>query len=79
MGLDGATFGGSTAITRLEQAVALVRALRMDAQARALAGRDVKSGVVVLSDNGQIPSSLRGYVQIAIDKGFLEVYPAEIK
>ena len=30
-------------------------------------------------DNSQIPADLRGYVQIAIDKGFLEVYPAEIR
>jgi serine protease AprX len=79
MGLDGATFGGSTPVTRLEEAVALVRALRMDAQARALAGTKVTSGGVTLSDNAQIPTALRGYVQIAIDKGFLEVYPAEIK
>lgn len=37
------------------------------------------SGGVTLSDNGQIPAALRGYVQIAIDKGFLEVYPAEVR
>ena len=79
MGLDGTTFGGGAQVTRLEQAVAMVRALRMDAQARSLAGTNVKSGGVTLSDNAQIPASLRGYVQIAIDKGFLEVYPAEIK
>jgi serine protease AprX len=79
MGLDGTTFGASTQVTRLEEAVALVRALRMDAQARALAGTDVKSGGQTLTDNAQIPSALRGYVQLAIDKGFLEVYPAEVK
>ncbi|HEX8129671.1 MAG TPA: S8 family serine peptidase [Pyrinomonadaceae bacterium] len=79
MGLDGTTFGGSAQVTRLEEAVALVRALRLDAQARARAGTNVTTGGVTLSDNAQIPSALRGYVQIAIDRGLLEVYPAEIK
>ena len=79
MGLDGTTFGASAQVTRLEEAVALVRALRLDAQARALAGKDVKSAGQTLTDNAQIPPALRGYVQLAIDRGFLEVYPAEIK
>ncbi|HJR06319.1 MAG TPA: S8 family serine peptidase [Pyrinomonadaceae bacterium] len=79
MGLDGTTFGAATQVMRLEEAVALVRALRLDAQARALAGTNVTSGGVTLTDNAQIPPALRGYVQLAIDRGLLEVYPAEVK
>jgi hypothetical protein len=30
-------------------------------------------------ENAQIPGPLRGYVQIAIDKGFLEVYQASVE
>jgi serine protease AprX len=75
----GTTFNPSNAISRLDLAVAFVRALGLDTEARNLAGSNVTSGGITLSDNGQIPSGLRGYVQIAIDKGFLEVYPAEVK
>ena len=30
-------------------------------------------------DNGQIPGALRGYVQLAIDKGVMEAFPAEVR
>jgi serine protease AprX len=33
---------------------------------------------VPLSDNSQIPAALRGYVQLAIDKGLFETFPAEV-
>jgi hypothetical protein len=56
-----------------------VRALGLDAEAKAKAGANVTSGGITLSDNSQIPASLRGYVQLAIDRGFLEVYPAEVR
>ena len=32
-----------------------------------------------LTDNAQIPSGLRGYVQIAINDGMFEAFPAEIR
>jgi serine protease AprX len=79
MGLNGSTFGGSENVARLEAAVALVRALRMDAQAKALANSNVTSGGQVLVDNSQIPGTMRGYVQIALDKGLMEAFPAEVK
>jgi len=79
MGLDGASFGPSAQVSRLEQAVALVRALRMDAKAKSLANTNVTSGGQVLVDNAQIPAALRGYVQIALDKGLMEAFPAEVK
>ena len=75
----GATFNPAGTISRLDLAVAFVRALGLDTEARNLAGSNVTASGVVMSDNAQIPASLRGYVQIAIDKGFLEVYPAEVR
>lgn len=79
MGLGNSTFGGGVNVDRLEEAVALVRALRMDAQAKALANSNVTFGGQVLVDNSQIPGTLRGYVQIALDKGLMEAFPAEVK
>ncbi len=78
MGLDGSTFGPAAQVNRLEEAVALVRALRLDAQARALAGTTVTSGGQPLVDNAQIPSALRGYVQLAIDRGVMQAFPAQV-
>jgi hypothetical protein len=57
----------------------LVKALGHDAEARALANTTVTSNGTALSDNAQIPGSLRGYVQIAINKGLFEVFPAEVR
>jgi hypothetical protein len=51
----------------------------MDEQAAALAGSTVTSGGQPLTDNSEIPSALRGYVQIALDKGLLESFPAEVQ
>jgi serine protease AprX len=76
---SGTNFNPNGAISRLDLAVAFVRALGLDAEAKAKAGTNVTSGGVTLSDNAQIPAALRGYAQLAIDRGFLEVYPAEIK
>lgn len=75
---SGANFNASGAINRLDLAVAFVRALGHDAQARSLANTNVTSGGVALTDNAQIPGALRGYVQIAIDKGLFEAFPAQI-
>ncbi len=80
MGQDpGVFFGPNTQVNRIEAAVALVRALRMDSQARALANSNVTSGGQTLIDNSQIPGQLRGYVQIALDKGLLKAFPAEVR
>lgn len=76
---NGTNFNPAGATSRLDLAVAFVRALGLDAEAKAKAGTNVTSGGITLSDNGQIPPALRGYAQIAIEKGFLEVYPAEIR
>jgi serine protease AprX len=79
MGLDGSTFGPSAAVARLELAVSAVRALRLDAQARALANTNVTAGGQALVDNAQIPGALRGYVQLALDRGVLQAFPAEVR
>ncbi|HEX8336498.1 MAG TPA: S8 family serine peptidase, partial [Pyrinomonadaceae bacterium] len=75
----GSTFAPEAQVTRLVEAVALVQALRLDKEAKQLAGTTVTSGGKALTDNADIPPSLRGYVQIALDKGLLQAYPAEIK
>ncbi|HEX7318670.1 MAG TPA: S8 family serine peptidase [Pyrinomonadaceae bacterium] len=79
MGTSVTTFGGSAQVNRLEQAVALVRALRLDKDAKALAGTTVTTGGKALTDNADIPSAMRGYVQLALDRGLLQAYPAEIR
>jgi serine protease AprX len=75
----GATFGPAVNVNRLEEAVALVRALRLTAQAEALKNTDVKFNGQTLVDNAKIPGALRGYVQLAIDKGLMEAFQAELR
>jgi hypothetical protein len=38
----------------------------------------VTSGGQPLVDNTQIPAALRGYVQLALDRGVLQAFPAEV-
>ncbi len=65
-------------ITRLDLALALVRALGLDAEAQARAGSDVtvtyNGQTLTLADNADIPAAQRGYVQFALDKGILQAY-----
>lgn len=72
------TFDGAANARRLDLAVALVRALGLDAQAQALAGSDVtvtRNGeTLVVADNADIPPELRGYVQIALDRQLLQAF-----
>ncbi|HVG33354.1 MAG TPA: S8 family serine peptidase [Pyrinomonadaceae bacterium] len=79
MGTKGSTFGPTAAVTRVDEAVALVRALRLTAQADALKNSDVKVGGQTITDNAKIPAELRGYVQLAIDKGLMEAFPASVQ
>lgn len=75
---SGAFFSPNESITRLNAAVAFVKALGRDAEARALANTNVTFNGIVISDNAQIPAALRGYVQIALNNGLFETYPAEV-
>lgn len=72
----GTAFKPSTNLTRLEAAVALVRALGQDDDARALAGSVVtvqkqNGETIALSDLLEIPADKRGHVQLALNKAFL--------
>jgi serine protease AprX len=70
------SFSPGAGTTRLQVAVALVRALGLDPDARALAGTLVtatSNGLPIpLDDNAQIPSAQRGYVQLALNLGILQ-------
>lgn len=78
MSASGSTFNPAGNISRLDLAVALVRALGLDSEAKAKAGSNVTvtySGqTLTLTDNADIPSAMRGYVQLALDKGILQAY-----
>jgi serine protease AprX len=78
MSSEATNFNPGGSVNRLDLAVAFVRALGYDTQARNLAGSDVTYNGAALSDNAQIPAALRGYVQIAIDKGMFEAFPAQV-
>ena len=79
MSFNGNQFNPGGTVSRIDMAVAFVRALGHDAEARSKAGQPVMSGGQVITDNSQIPSALRGYVQLAIDKGLFEAFPAEVR
>jgi serine protease AprX len=76
--VSGATFNPGNKISRLELAVALVRALGLDSEARAMAGSVVTAShngqAIPVTDNSDIPAALRGYVQLALDRGILQAY-----
>ena len=78
MSASGSTFNPAGNISRLDLAVALVRALGLDAEAKAKAGSTVTvsfSGqTLVVEDNTDIPLAMRGYVQFALDKGILQAF-----
>lgn len=75
---NGSTFNPAGVSTRLDLAVALVRALGLDAEAKAMAGSNVtvtfNGQTLTLTDNAEIPPALRGYVQIALDKQLLQAF-----
>jgi serine protease AprX len=79
MSFSGTSFNSTGSVNRLDLAVALVKALGYDAQARVLSNTTVTLGGTALTDNSQIPGALRGYVQIAIDKGLFEAFPSEVR
>ncbi len=76
MSATGTTFAPDGLVKRIDLAVALVRALGLDTEAKAKAGTNVTvvyNGITMtVTDNADIPASLRGYVQLALDKGLLQ-------
>ncbi|HEY0321840.1 MAG TPA: S8 family serine peptidase [Pyrinomonadaceae bacterium] len=78
MSASGTTFNPAGAVNRIDLAVALVRALGHDADARNLAGTTVTYEGGEITDNSQIPLPLRGYVQVALNLGLFEAFPAQV-
>lgn len=76
---SGSLFNPAANASRLDLAVAFVKAIGRDAEARALANTTVTSNGTPLTDNSQIPGSLRGYVQLALDKGLFAAFPSEVR
>lgn len=76
---SGSQFDPFSSATRLDLAVAFVKAIGRDTEAKALANSTVTADGTALTDNAQIPGSLRGYVQLAINKGLFEAFPAEVR
>ena len=79
MSSSGWSFNPSGSVSRLDVAVALVKALGRDIEARALAGTTVTFNGTPITDNSQIPAALRGYVQIAINSGMFTAFPSEVR
>jgi len=75
MAAAGSTFSPGAPVTRLEVAVALVKALGLDQAAQALSCSHVvaMSGgqSLVVTDESSIPSALHGYARLALDRGIL--------
>lgn len=76
---SGNLFDPTANVDRLDLAVAFVKAIGRDAEAKALAGTAVTYEGTAITDNAQIPSALRGYVQIALDKGLFDAFPSEVR
>ncbi|HJQ71745.1 MAG TPA: S8 family serine peptidase [Blastocatellia bacterium] len=78
LGASGSTFDPTGKLNRVELAVALIRALGLDSEARAMAGSQVtviyNGQTLVLTDNDDIPAASRGYVQLALDRGILQAF-----
>jgi serine protease AprX len=78
MTASGSLFNPAGTVSRLDMAVALVRALGLDADAKSKAGTVVtvqyNGQAMPLADNTDIPTASRGYVQDALDRGLLQAY-----
>lgn len=78
MSVSGSLFNPAGTVSRLDMAVALVRALGLDADAKSKAGTVVtvqyNGQTMPLADNADIPTASRGYVQDALDRGLLQAY-----
>jgi len=65
------SFGGGAAVTRLDYAVAVVRAAGLESQALSRQGEEL-----YLTDETKIPSELRGYVAVALESRLIAKVPA---
>lgn len=74
MGTINGAFRPNDSVTRVSLAYSLVQALALQNEARAFNGQltafyDGKR--IPVEDAGSIPASLRGYVQLALDRGLI--------
>lgn len=72
------TFSPNGNVERVDIVYSLVQSLGMQSRADSLSGTQVKVNFngqqIILDDNDEIPAYLRGYVQIALDLGLINVY-----
>ncbi|MHB9145868.1 MAG: ammonia-forming cytochrome c nitrite reductase subunit c552 [Symbiobacteriia bacterium] len=66
------TVGTAGSIDRVEAARILAAALGAETEARALAASDVSNLLSRFTDNSSIPTDLRSYAAVAVQKGWLE-------
>lgn len=74
MNLWGGQFHPNDSVTRLSLAYSLVQSLALQDQARSFSGELTAFYMgqrIPLDDAGQIPANLRGYVQLALDRGVI--------
>ncbi|HET6806865.1 MAG TPA: S8 family serine peptidase [Frateuria sp.] len=74
MNLWGGQFHPNDSVTRLSLAYSLVQSLALQDQARAFSGQLTAFYMgqrIPLDDAGLIPANLRGYVQLALDRGVI--------
>lgn len=66
---DGARLSPMAPLNRLEAAIMLVKAAGLDEEAQNRAGADLE-----FTDANRIPERLRGYIAIAVERGFVNGY-----
>ncbi|RJQ58462.1 MAG: T9SS C-terminal target domain-containing protein [Stygiobacter sp.] len=71
-------FSPKKSVKRVDIAYSFIQSLGLQLKADSLAGTQVKVNYndqqIILSDNNDIPSNLRGYVQLALDLNLINVY-----
>jgi len=71
-------FSPEESVKRLDVAYSFIQSLGLQLKADSLAGTQVKvtfnSQVITLDDNADIPSNLRGYVQLALNLNLINAY-----
>ncbi|OZM57360.1 hypothetical protein CIB95_07820 [Lottiidibacillus patelloidae] len=78
---NGNKFNPNGAVSKVDLSYAMIQSLNLQNEAHALAGQTITAvwtyqGVnfnVVVKDQTDIPSELKGYVQLAIDRGYFPV------
>jgi serine protease AprX len=72
----GSNFFPASTVGRASLAVTLVRLLGLEQEAQARMNEDLSSRAI---DAAQIPADARGHVAVALDRGLLATFPAEVR